>query len=383
MELSLISVLALLLALSILFDNVFRKTGLNPISGYVLAGFIVGLIVGENFDYTILDGLTYVSLLLFMLYVGLSVRTEETGLEPISIPIGLSGFAFTFIVTYATLITIGFDRSSSLLVSVLLSNTSTETVAATLDKRRVLFKYKWLVDTSFIDDIVTIVLTSILINVHAADGSLANIFLPVVKISLFLTAIYVTLKAVSKKTLFYRYISKNPVVFSTASIAFLFALAAVSKASSLTEIVGAYLAGLLISYGRRVHDPTLKTQVTVAKFIDELSVLLNSFFIPMFFAIVGLSFKFHTVSWSTLIALMIPIVVAKPLGTAPLIYRKVRSFRKAVKLGFLMNSRGALEIALLKYLIDRGVINEPFFSTIIVLTLISSITAPLMFIKED
>jgi Kef-type K+ transport system membrane component KefB len=150
--------------------------------------------------------------------------------------------------------------------------------------------------------------------------------------------------------------------------------ALLSQALGLTFVIGAFYAGILVtpaSVGERAY----RTAKSV------LNVVCWGLFIPLFFAITGLQVNltvFVTVaSLGTVLALFGVAAVAKI--SAGSIAAKVQGWEApdALALGFMVNSRGAVEIAMAVILLGDGVLTSQLFTVVVAVGAATTILAPI------
>lgn len=379
----LIVTITLMVILAKLFESMFKKWDLNPIPGYIAAGLITKLITESYYVRSQLSSLAYVSLLFFMLYVGLKLEPKAGSEISYSISTSIAGVLAVYIFSLPILLFKNMDLITSFFIATVLANTSTEVVAVALDKKRVLDSHYWLVNASFIDDILVITTLSVATGLAASSNNQVSIALTSLgKAVIFLASSMTTVKLIVKhKPLIYNYMSRNYRIFVTVTIIVMLCTSSLAKLAGLPEILGAYVAGLLVAYGKTIHDPILKSRTALSRFVDEISILLASFFTPLYFSITSYSYEIAYPQPDLLLALMLPALLAKTIAIYPLVYVKTGEKTNSIALSFLMNSRGMLEIAALNILFDTGILNKQIYSTLLVCSLTTTILCPLVFSK--
>jgi Kef-type K+ transport system membrane component KefB len=147
-----------------------------------------------------------------------------------------------------------------------------------------------------------------------------------------------------------------------------------SQLLGLTYVVGAFCAGLLItreSAGRQAH-----------RAITEVFDALNwGFLIPLFFAFVGVSMNLQLLGTPNIIAafgvLLVIASVAK-IATGSAIASLVGwKAPDALAIGHLINSRGAVGLAMAVLLLAGGVFNVQVFTLVAIIGLVTTILAPI------
>lgn len=379
----LILTISLAVILAKFSEYMLRKGDLSPIPGYVAAGLVTKLVADHPLVKSELRSLTYVSLLFFMFYVGLRSEPKTSFKTPVAISLSVIGVLAVYGSTIPILLLREIDLLTAFFIATVLSNTSTEVVAVALDRKRVLDKYYWLVNASFMDDVLVVATLSIAAGLALSnnDQIIVTLISSIKTISFILATVAMIRIIVRHKPVFYAYMSKNYHVFVSLSIIILLLLSSLARVAGLSEILGAYIAGLLISYGKAIHDPILRSRTTLSRLVDELSVLLDSFFIPLYFSITSYSYDITYPQLDLLALVTIPLLLSKTIALYPIIRIKTSERKKGFALSFLMNSRGMLEIAVLNILFDIGVLDKSLYSTILISSLLTTVVCPLAFSK--
>jgi Kef-type K+ transport system membrane component KefB/Trk K+ transport system NAD-binding subunit len=140
-------------------------------------------------------------------------------------------------------------------------------------------------------------------------------------------------------------------------------------------ILGAFLAGAIVSLLRRPQDEGLAHQLEAIGF---------GFFIPIFFIMVGVDFNLDALLSSPQALVLLPVLLAaaflvKFLPT--LIFRLRFSWRETLGAGALLSSRLSLIIAASAIGLRLGVISESINANIILVAIITVTVSPLIFLR--
>jgi Kef-type K+ transport system membrane component KefB/Trk K+ transport system NAD-binding subunit len=140
-------------------------------------------------------------------------------------------------------------------------------------------------------------------------------------------------------------------------------------------ILGAFLAGAIVSLLRRPQDEGLTHQLDAIGF---------GFFIPIFFIMVGVDFNLDALLSSPQALLLFPVLLVaaflvKYLPT--LIFRLRFSWRETLGAGALLSSRLSLIIAASAIGLRLGVISESVNANIILVAIITVTVSPLIFLR--
>jgi len=151
-------------------------------------------------------------------------------------------------------------------------------------------------------------------------------------------------------------------------------LALLSQYLGLTFVIGAFYAGMLVSpqtVGARIYGPLRRV----------LHVFMWGLFIPLFFAITGLQVNLRLIavpSAFTIFVVLVIVAMFSKVGTGSIIARIQKwSVPDSVALGFLYNSRGAVEIAMAVILYTDGLISTFWFTIVVSVGLVCTVVAPM------
>lgn len=141
----------------------------------------------------------------------------------------------------------------------------------------------------------------------------------------------------------------------------------------LTYILGAFYAGILVSQG----FSGLETRWAVSRVFDAICW---GFFLPLFFAFVGIEMDLHGLASSATVLLLIVLAgtaIATKVGTGYSIARLFRwSPSDSLVIGNLVSSRGAVGLVMAVVLLSDGIFSTSLFTVVVTVGLITTIAAP-------
>lgn len=145
-----------------------------------------------------------------------------------------------------------------------------------------------------------------------------------------------------------------------------------------TEIIlGAFLAGAIISLLRQPEDEDLG---------EKLEAIGFGFFIPIFFIMVGVDFNLSALLSSQQALLLVPVLLVAAILVKllpSLLYRLKFSWSQTFAAGALLSARLSLIIAASAIGLRMGVISESVNAAIILVAIITVTGAPLIFSRFD
>ncbi|HPJ97054.1 MAG TPA: monovalent cation:proton antiporter family protein [Syntrophales bacterium] len=157
------------------------------------------------------------------------------------------------------------------------------------------------------------------------------------------------------------------------SIALMVAWVALAQSLGTEVILGAFLAGVVMS----VLAGQDKTMLQ-----EKLDTIGFGFFIPLFFISVGSEFDLRVFLGSHQALALLPLLVAAAYTVKvlpSLVFRVAFSFRESMAAGFLLSSRLSLIIAASSLAFKLGLISEAVNANILLLAMVTCMLSPLLF----
>ncbi len=362
-----------------IFNMITEKIKFPKVIGSLLSGVVLGPAVLNLVQSTKeIEFLAEISMIFIMFLVGMHTKLKKlvTGSKKFAIIAFLGAF---------------FPVGCGIIVSKLYSSDPTinlffglvlmiSSVSITIDSLMELKKLKTnvgmaILGAGVIDDIIGIVILTLIQN---RNNLSFNMFFKLIFDFILFTILaiiigfimYFIFKLISKKE--HDYIPNY-------AIAYALILAYIADYFSLSGVIGAYIAGIVMG---------TTNNATYTK--NHVEDLVNLFFLPISFASIGL--KLTTLSFSKPIWVFIIIytivsiidkVIGCSIGADICGYNKKESFQ----IGIGMASRGEVALIIANTYLTLGIINEEIFSISIVsailITLISSLILSITFEKED
>ena len=381
MEQSFLLYLALLLVVAKLIERILSRGGISPLVAHIMAGIILGPYVLKLITpSTDLQAVSYLGLLLLMFYTGLTTNFGEMKrLSLWIVAIGISGVLATISLSYLMLTHLGFDSFKALIISILISNTATETTAAVVSRSSNETVRSISVGASVVDDILAVVMLGIITSAFTGTDTNTILNSLIASIALLFSSIALSEFLIRNPRLFYYRIAMNQLTFASTSIILASVFALLARLVGLNELIGAYLAGLIVGRGRESHDPLLLTGTAIVEFLDQLRIFLESLALPLFFTYVGLLVSLQAIDLELYFVLLLVALAGKIVGCGLVTYVALRDKAVATAVAIAMTGRGVLETALLKLLLDTGILKVSEYSTILLVALSTTVLAPIMY----
>ncbi|MBA7501655.1 Na(+)/H(+)-K(+) antiporter GerN [subsurface metagenome] len=338
--------------------------------GELFLGIILGnlIILAEPAQAPVSD-IASIGILLLLFSTGLGLNFEEfKRLEIASSSVAALGVVLPFILGYLVTTYFGFSYIVALFVGVALVATSIGVGASILTEFRMLRTRigTLIMGAAVIDDVIGVVMMSVLIG-FVATGSmpLQEMFLIVFLTILFFAVSFTVgiklFRKLSEKLILGR---ENLLMLGLITV-LIFGL--ITQEIGLAAIIGAFVAGLVVGqshYARRLRE--------------HVSLIGGSFFIPIFFVTIGMSFDvsaFTSVGWFAVVLVTVAII-GKVVGCGLGAKASKFSSRESFAVGIAMIPRAGVELILLKLGLDYGIIGADIASAILVMVLITTLVTP-------
>ncbi|GAV63527.1 Na_H_Exchanger domain-containing protein [Cephalotus follicularis] len=156
-------------------------------------------------------------------------------------------------------------------------------------------------------------------------------------------------------------------------------LAAVLAAGFVTDMIGIHAL-----FGAFVMGVMMPKEGPFAdSFVEKVEDLVSGLFLPLYFVSSGLKTDITTIrgcqSWGLLVLVISTTSFGKVIGTIVVSLLCKVTFQEALALGFLMNTKGLVEIVVLNIGKDRKVLNDQTFAIMVLMAVFTTfITTPLV-----
>jgi Kef-type K+ transport system membrane component KefB len=156
---------------------------------------------------------------------------------------------------------------------------------------------------------------------------------------------------------------RNPIAFQ---LAFMFALTGLALFAGITPLFGAFVAGMVIGVLGAERDDAR----------DAIKRFAFAFFVPIYFAIVGLRLDLiHDFNVLLFLGFVAFACFVKTLSAYAGARLAGQNRGGATNLAVAMNARGGPGIVLASVAFDAGIINDEFFVTLVLLAVFTSLAA--------
>jgi Kef-type K+ transport system membrane component KefB len=349
----------------------------SAVIGEILVGLIVGPSVLGLITYTDFVGsIAHLGAVILLFVVGFEFRLEEIA-KPKYLFIAACGVVVPWIMGYITALLFHFPFATAVFVGTALTATS---IAITANVLKEMGKLKTeaaraIIGAAVIDDVLGLVVLAIGSGLVEGSISVVTIGLIVGTALLFIAVggllghfVIRRLVIAMDKTAFTRKYPEFTFIFAMM-FAFLYGMAA--EALGLSAIVGGFLAGASLG----------GVKLTNSKDPKEGSEFLQIIFASIFFVSLGILADVRALQVQVLlflIVLTLIAVVSKLIGCGGVALLYKSGLRESARIGFGMVPRG--EVAMIVALIglNKGIIKQDVYVTIILMSLLTTIITPIV-----
>jgi Kef-type K+ transport system membrane component KefB len=390
--------LCVLVSCSLLAGELALRMGQLALVGQLLAGVILGPtllapFLGPSVGFTSvspqLSAIQFLATFFVLFMAGMEMKPEDIfRMEPSTLVLGFLIFLVPFGVTFLT-VTLLYPTISSLLavfIAVTLSITALPVMVVMvaefgLSGRRL---GVYVLNLALINELAAVTVFALLLRIQASNGQISfnAVGGAVFSILLFLGVVFAAYYALKR---IHRHGGWGEISTPTggvrtkqAGFAILIALALMAALFSqylgLTFIIGAFYAGILVtpqSVGEKLYEEVR----------DLLRMFMWGLFIPLFFVIAGLQSNLRLLeNYSVLTAfaaLLLVAALSKVTVGAGLSRLLGRSGPDSLAVGFMVNCRGAVEIAMAVILYNEGFLDTRWFTIVVGVGVVTTFLAPM------
>lgn len=371
------------LCIIVLFAKAFgllaRYIKVPDVAGEIVAGLIIGpSVLGLVHTSEYLAAMAEIGVIMLMFSAGLSTnlrQLKKTGLKATAIAVfgvfvPLACGTLLYMAFYGTA-PIGDEKFyKAIFIGTILTATSVSITAQTLKD---LGKIKEEVATTImsaaiIDDVIGIIVLTFVIGLKDPSADVANVILMTVLFFIFAAGLgFVVYKCFQYYDKKYPHTRRIPIL----GLALAFGLSYLADNNfGVADITGAFVAGVILC--------SLKDSDYINRKMDVNSYML---FGPVFFCSIGLQTDLSNINTSILVFSLAFVVVgmlSKIIGCGFISKCMRYNTRDCLKIGVGMMTRGEVALIVAQRGLTVGMLEPEFFTCVILLIIISSITTPIV-----
>jgi Kef-type K+ transport system membrane component KefB len=151
-------------------------------------------------------------------------------------------------------------------------------------------------------------------------------------------------------------------------------------------VLGAWftdLVGLHAVFGAFIMGAVIPRDLIAKQLIERVQPLTVALLLPLFFTYSGLNTKIALLNTGFLWLMCGAVLVASTLGKGVACWLAARATgipnREAMGIGTLMNARGLMELIIINIGLQRGIISEGLFATLVIMAVVTTVMASPVF----
>jgi Kef-type K+ transport system membrane component KefB len=368
--------IAILLLAAKIGGAIFLRLGQPSLAGELIAGIVMGALVTSLADSATIMLVAQLGIMLLILFtmMVIDLSSIEKEIEKLVIAQAVSAvIIYALLVTFLSAFSLSLPQA--LVVWAAIFGSSTAISARTLISMNSLSSREGqaVIGLQIINGIIELLLISSVINVIQYQEFSAE---PLVKLILMIVGTVVVMSRYGSH--FIRWLFNSVRVFRleeallALTLVLAFVAGAVTEAVGMTSYLGIMLIGVLISR-------TEQSKVIAQKISD----LGEAFFIPIFFASLGLTVSLVAVAENFQLLLFLLVTLTLIRFLAYLVPVKLLGYTlvESVKITSLLLPMSEYGLLMLSIGVDYGVLTTAVYSVLIVVFLLVNILAPMLAIR--
>lgn len=383
-----ISVVIILVATRLL-GEFSQRLRLPPLVGELAAGIIIGpyvlkLITPDQSLNVISD----LGVFFLMLLAGLQMDPREirkAGLR--GGVLSVIAFSLPYVGGFGIAALFGLGIVQSMFVGLLLSITAVPVSTIVLMQFGILETKlgTTVITAAVINDIFSLVVLSIVLQLHGANGAPVNIMETtinsVIKIMLFIGGIFLVDILFRKAnvwfqrrgTYFFEKLHTKEAAFGILLISTILVSVIAQVVIGLHFIIGTFFSGLIV-YKEIIRKENFERVYGI------ISAISFGFFAPIFFAVIGININMDSIANNLPFFIVLAIVAVITKVGGGYIGSRLTKFSKdeSLAIAFLMNGRGMVELVIASIGFSSGIIDSTIFSITVTIGWATTILAPIL-----
>ncbi|SKA11153.1 sodium/proton antiporter NapA, CPA2 family (TC 2.A.37.2.1) [Pilibacter termitis] len=369
-----LGMIAIILIASMVMGSLFKRFSLPAVVGQLLVGILLGpsLLHLLKPSHT-LEFLSEIGVIFLMFIAGLESDVDllKRYMKP-SVMVAILGVLLPIIVFFGAGKVFHYTNTQAIFFGIVYAATSVSITVEVLQEFKKLKSKEGatILGAAVVDDVLAVVVLSLFITV--VSSSTGNAAEKPLYVTMLLQLVYIVLILAVFHYIapFVMRISKKLPVFANTTIGAVIlclGMAELAEVCGLSDVIGAFFAGVAISNTKSKHEIE-----------HPISVIGYAFFIPIFFASIGLKMDFTGMSKVLLILVIFTILAIATKLFGGMIASKWSGFSwgSGYMIGAGMVSRGEMALIVAQIGFDYKIIHSGIYSQLVVVIVVTTLIAP-------
>lgn len=359
-----------LLLLAKVAGSVSTRFGMPSVLGVIIAGLVAGpAVLGFVGHDQFVANLGEVGVVLLMFLAGL--ETDPAGLRSVGVTatlVAVGGVVVPLVAGLGVGLAAGLEPVHALFLGAILTATSVSITAETLKElgRTRSREGSIILGAAIIDDVLGVLVLSALV-VAQSGGSVVE---PVLKLVVFSIGAFAVSRWLMPLVAAHHTRIESPDTRTALALAMALGFAWLAyRVGGLADVTGSFLAGVMLSRTDLGHH-----------IVEPVSRLSYSLFIPIFFVFIGTNVTAHDLAAAPVLcgAIILVAIATKVVGCGLTALACRESVPVSLRIGAGMVGRGEIALVVATVGLQEGVVDNSVFSIAIVVTVATTIAAPLL-----
>ncbi|MGX6962134.1 cation:proton antiporter [Vagococcus xieshaowenii] len=365
--------LALIILLTKIADSFAIKLGLPSVVGSLLIGILVGpsfLDLIQN-DHSIeLFSHIGVVLLMFLAGVESDLKILRKHFKP-SLITGLLGVVVPFLSFFLVSKVFNFSHETSMFIGLIFGATSLSITIQVLKELHFIKTKEGsiIIGAAVLDDVIVVIFLNFILNMINPNTTLVDMVPLLLKNVLFFAIVLAIDRFVMPICLKLLKQTKVPEKNVAFSLILAFFLSFLAEYIGMSDIIGAFFAGILISRTKFAHLVEMKVTSTTL-----------SLFAPIFFVSIGLNLSLTNISENLWLIIVFSLLAVATKFVGGYLGGKIEKFDHLSSsiVGASLVSRGEMALILISLGLDKAFINDEIYASLVLVIIITTILAPII-----
>ncbi|MGX7060137.1 cation:proton antiporter [Vagococcus humatus] len=370
--------LGLIILCTKLADSFAIKVGLPAVVGSLLVGILLGpAMLGVIEESQLIHLFSEIGVILLMFLAGLEsdLQTLKKFFKP-SLLVGLLGVGVPFVVFTSFSKLFGYDTGAALFIGLIFGATSLSITIQVLKELHFVRTKEGsvIIGSAILDDIIVIILLNlVLTSIGPTSTSIVSILGLLGKNLLFFVLIYLFNRFVLPLLLKGLKKVKAPEKNTAFALAFAFILSYFAQMIGMSDIIGAFFAGLMLSQTKIAHQVERKIESTTL-----------AIFAPVFFVSIGLNLNFKGMGNQIVFIVVFSILAVLTKFLGGYLGGRLNGFNRESSsiIGTSLISRGEMALILVSLGLSKNLITQEVYGAIVLVVIVSTIVAPILLKKQ-